>query len=604
MNGVRAVRSALVTAALLIASVPLSMQERATGQEATTEIIVTTNADAKNGDTSSAANLTANSGPDGVSLREAIETTNNDPANYDIRFDASLSGATIRVDPECCGNLPALTGGGVSIDGDIDGDGDADVTIASDDLSHGLNIVSSHNELHALAVQGFRTGVVITASPSHLAALPSAQTFAGNVVRGLVITDAATSGIRLWPIGPDPSHQDCVPSACETHNRWIDTQLVGNTIVTEGGGTGAIEVGLQGVARDVVEGLSIEGNVIRLTQPGHAMNLTVGEGAGADENRIADVVVANNTIDVPDYGFGVNTWAGFRGGSANLVENLRISGNTIRFSGSPPVGQTTRGIVLSLSDGCNTEGCMGPGTVTPTDNVVRRIEIVGNKIEGSTRGVIASDPCCGTDYGSRLRNVRIADNVIEATIPTHDLNPWGIHVGTQGGSVGRVQVVGNSIEQRAPEPRSDYVARLAGAAIGVTGGLGKERGSLRDVLLSRNRLDTPLLGISIIGGGPSDEFAAFEAFRNRVFGVTLRGNNVLQKPVLATRWHRKVKGITVIGGLGGPRPSTGNWERTLRNSVNCVRLRDNVVVGKRDVVAVFGNLGKGAFQNTARLGGC
>lgn len=603
MDARRALRSTLVTAVLLIASIPVSPQESATGQEATTEIVVTTSADAKNGDTSSAVNLGANPGPDGVSLREAIEATNNDLGSYDIRFDVSLSGATIRVDPACCGHLPPLTGGGVSIDGDIDGDGDPDVTIASDGLNHGLNVVSSHNELHALALQGFRNGVLITASPSHLAALPTAQTFAGNVVRGLVISDA-TSGIRIWPIGPDPSHQECLPSACETHNRWTDTQLVGNTIVTEGGGTGAIEVGLQGVAGDVVERLTIEGNVIRLAQPGHAMNLTVGEGAGADENRIADVVVAHNTIEVPDFGFGINTWSGFRGGSANVVEDLRISENTIHFSGSPPVGQTTRGIVLSLSDGCNTEGCMGPGTVSPTDNVVRRIEIVGNVIEGSTRGVIAADPCCGTDSGSRLTDVRIADNVIDVTIPPHDLNPWGIHVGTQGGSVERVKVVRNSIEQRAPEPRSEYVARLAGAAIGVTGGLGKERGSLRDVLVSRNHLDTPLLGISIIGGGPSDEFAAFEAFRNRVFGVTLRGNDVVQKPVLATRWHRKVKGITVIGGLGGPRPSTGNWERTLRNSVKCVRLRDNVVVGKRDVVGVFPNLGKNAFRNTARLGGC
>src|SRR5258708_27675099 len=91
-----------------------------------TDIVVTTNSDAVNGNTSSVAALLADPGPDGISLREAITATNNDPGTHTIRFAASLKGATITLDSQ----LPPLLGGGLTLKGDIDGDGKPDVTLA------------------------------------------------------------------------------------------------------------------------------------------------------------------------------------------------------------------------------------------------------------------------------------------------------------------------------------------------------------------------------------------------------------------------------------------------------------------------------------------
>lgn len=592
---------ALFGGAGALASIP---RARVTGA---TAITVDTAADGHNGDVSSPTALRANPGPDGISLREAIEATNNDPGSYSVRFQASLRGATILVGATCCGNLPALTGGGVSIDGDIDGDGQPDITLADrtgDGASFAFDIVSSGNRLHALRLRGFSDGVLFTAARFGRR-LPSGRTFADNVVSSLVITHAS-SGIRIWPDGPPPGHQECVRPACRTGNHWTDTQIVGNTIQARGGGNGVIDVKLEFVARDTVRGLAVEDNAIRLARRGAAINLKAGSGARADRNRIEDVLVAHNAIALPEAGYGVFTWSGANGGSANLVEGLRILDNTIRFTGDPGAGPFGRGIQFAVSDDCYPPGgCSAPNAVSPKRNAVRRVRIAGNVVKGKATGIVLTDPCCGGRTGSHVRNVRIADNTIRTTLPRRDLNPLGIAISTGGADVSKVVVDHNRVVQHAPGRRSRYAAYLAGGGIGVLGGLAKQKGSLRRVVVSRNRLDTPLSGITILGGGPSgDEPAHREATANRVYGVRLLRNRILRAPRLATRWKRGIRGISVIGGLGSPRRHGSGWLRSVRNSVRCVTLKDNRVAGKRNAVSVFPDLGSHASHNTARLGGC
>src|SRR5205807_7256975 len=85
-----------------------AMSAAAPAARSASDIVVTTVSDATNGDTSSVAALLANPGPDGVSLRESITATNNDPGTRTIRFAPSLKGATITFDSQ----LPPLLGGG------------------------------------------------------------------------------------------------------------------------------------------------------------------------------------------------------------------------------------------------------------------------------------------------------------------------------------------------------------------------------------------------------------------------------------------------------------------------------------------------------------
>jgi hypothetical protein len=97
-----------------------------------TVIMVTNATMAINGDTSSVQALVANPGPDGISLQEAIIATNNDPGMWNIQFASALKGSTIVVDTGS--NIPGLSplsGGNVTINGDIDGDGLPDITLTS-----------------------------------------------------------------------------------------------------------------------------------------------------------------------------------------------------------------------------------------------------------------------------------------------------------------------------------------------------------------------------------------------------------------------------------------------------------------------------------------
>jgi hypothetical protein len=120
--------------------------------------------------------------------------------------------------------------------------------------------------------------------------------------------------------------------------------------------------------------------------------------------------------------------------------------------------------------------------------------------------------------------------------------------------------------------------------------------------VTNNRVDTGLVGILVLGGGPS-RAGPDDATGNRVFRLELRGNVVARVPVLATRWDSRLKGISVIGGLGGAGRPTSAWRAT-GNSVTCVTARDNVVAGRRGDIAVLANVGAGASGNVARLGGC
>ena len=134
-----------------------------------TLITVGSVSDDVNGDVSGVGGLITSPGPDGISLREAIVATNNDPGSYTIGFATALRGETITLGSD----LPPLTGGGVTVEGDIDGDDRPDLTLRTTArqpmpplpvcpvLSCGFHISSSGNRLHALALEGFRVGVLI-----------------------------------------------------------------------------------------------------------------------------------------------------------------------------------------------------------------------------------------------------------------------------------------------------------------------------------------------------------------------------------------------------------------------------------------------------------
>lgn len=123
-----------------------------------TVITVTTTADDVDGDVSTVQGLLTDPGPDGLSLREAILSVNDDPGEYTITFAHDLKGSTIVIGGTGNYYLPPLLAGAVLINGDTDDDNLPDITLtASSTIEYpvGLRILSSNQSLNGLYLEGF-----------------------------------------------------------------------------------------------------------------------------------------------------------------------------------------------------------------------------------------------------------------------------------------------------------------------------------------------------------------------------------------------------------------------------------------------------------------
>jgi hypothetical protein len=167
-----------------------------------TVITVTNATGAVNGDTSSVKALVANPGPDGISLWEALTATNNDPGTWNIQFAPALKGSTIGGP-----GLPFLKGGNVTINGDIDGDGKPDITLAgTSDRPLTLFVLSGGITLNGLALQNCALECVMIQRPSAKFQLPPAtgKTFSNITVSNMTITDFHEAGIMLASTDGEP----------------------------------------------------------------------------------------------------------------------------------------------------------------------------------------------------------------------------------------------------------------------------------------------------------------------------------------------------------------------------------------------------------------
>ena len=522
-----------------------------------TDITVTTTSDATNGDVRTVAGLIANPGPDGISLREAIEATNQDPGSYTIRFAPALAGATITQ------LWPPLTGGGVTVEGDINGDGKPDVTLRPGSESvgkTGFKISSSGNRLHALTLEGFVQGVLLQPDGNDKS-VPSHRTFADNVVSDLVIRGFG-NGIALDSF-QSPECNAFNRSPCPTYNRWTNTAFTGNTI--DAGGF-AFLIDPNASIGDRVEGLTVTGNTIRhdtsaaSARGGAAIQLA--QGGNSTQGRISDVLIARNSIEGVNGDGGIFVASGLQRAQANTIERVRILDNRIHLvkQGAVPCCYA-----IVLDAGSDTWALDTRPVNYPSDNVVRDVQIAGNSVSGSLAAGVRIQ--AGVDAGgsrNRVDNVRVERNVIRSTMMGKGVYLWvGDIVPFEGTYATGNRITGVTIEanrittgKSKPLPgETDY--RTAGGIVLLGGWHYGRRGVIRDVRITNNRIATAQAGIRLIGGLES----------------TARGN-----------------------------------------SVTCVRLAGNRITGTRNVVVVTPNEGRpahpgkpnegGASGNRATLGGC
>jgi len=366
-------------------------------------VITVTNATvAVNGDTSSVAALVANPGPDGISIQEAIIATNNDPGTWNIQFAPALKGSIIDTGNQ---GLAGLTGGNVTINGDIDGDGQPDITLTTSlsTGSAGVTVYSGGNTLYALALQNFWYGVWI--GPAGWAVPVIGATFSNTTVSNLVLTGIQSTGIGVNP--PSPWSADC-------QSNWDHILITGNTI--SGNASGPVlgidlELG-SAAGGDMWQHTTIANNNIVLPMAGGGaavgIGMVVGAGLGAKNNQALDTLIANNTISAAPGTIGIRIAAGQGAASANLMDGMRVIGNQINpvVAGELAAGGINLAVGDAASDDVNGEQSLRPIQYSE-NNIARNIAILSNTIGG----VFAQAACCG-NANSTIENLSILGNTM------------------------------------------------------------------------------------------------------------------------------------------------------------------------------------------------
>ena len=552
-----------------------------TGTEETigTLITVTTDSDVADGDTSSVANLTSTPGADGgISLREAITAANNDPGAETIRFTAAMAGMTVSVGS----SLPPLEDdAGVFINGDIDDNGDPDVTIEDGaNGMFGLLSFASNNRLHALAIEGFANANVLM-RPDFSA---TGETLTNNTISGLVLSESEIAVVQ---------------SGGDTGNHWIDTRMVGNSIQTEFSG---IDLRLHGSTGETIDRATVAGNAITIDpdashELGFGVAVASGLGSDSDDNRISDVLVAHNLIEgTPEGAVFLNaSGSGNVPGVGSVLEDVTVINNRASLE---PIDKATGSFGTSgISVYSGDDFFVGAD-----DNITRRIEVSGNVIDGYGRSGI--NVTAGL-VNSTTEDVTVTDNVIHGIVSSQNFSGpdgivnKGVYISGGGSSDNEVRDVvvrRNTLTTDNPESIETAPLVTGGVIVEAGGGGGPPGGDAENVTIADNVIDTEQLAVNLIGG-----FAYAESTEdNHVSRIRVLRNLIVREPVLATAYQPGIKTLGLIGGAG---PTFGSWSAT-GNSISCVSIEDNIVVGVLDDFSLRQNVGSGAANNTATLGGC
>jgi uncharacterized protein (TIGR03437 family) len=563
-------------------------------------VITVTNATmAINGDTSSVKALVANPGPDGISIQEAILATNNDPGRWNIQFAPALKGSTVVVDTPPSQGLPPLSGGNVTINGDIDGDGQPDITLTSVSASLTVYVMSGGNTLNGLALQGCGMSCVQLRNPSASGGfgpgpVATGTTFSNTTISNLVITNIPTQSAMQSAIDICPN---CGPTVTSpTGNVWDHVLITGNTITGNASGPSKA-INVQVVWGDTVQHTIIANNNLVLPAQG-ALGISLGTGGGLGppdqgSDIVLDTLVINNTISAT---IGIN----FRGGTAvgSLYDGAQVIGNQISTAGGP-------GITFFPAD--VESGLVGTLVQRFNNNIMRNIAILANTIEGPGAGIqiMAGQNAAANNA---ISNVSIMGNTLLNPVMGLANGPatgiflfggrsdYSAFVAT-GNSLSNVLIQANTIQNLAAPGNINFGGgdpqyAIQSAGISAYGGIGAQGNSINGISIANNDVNTPSVGIAITGGSgdgsPTGGPPTFSADNNVVAGAQVFCNQVDQAPTLGVTPSSGIKGINVMAGE----------DVASGNQVQQAYVADNLIAGVLGGASTFTYLGSGGSGNT------
>jgi hypothetical protein len=539
-----------------------------------TVITVTNTSMAINGDTSSVKALVANPGPDGISLQEAVMATNSNPGAWVIQFAPVLKGSTIVVDSGFVGGLSFLTGGNVTINGDIDGDGKPDITLTSLSGATTIFVVSGGNTINGLALQNCHICVEIQ-RPSAKFQLPAATgtTFANIIVSNLTMTNIQYAGILFAPLDGE---LNATPAPL-TRNTWDHIQITGNTITGSASGP-VLGIDLElDAAGDTLQHTIIANNKIVLAMPGAlGIGTNLGSGLGSTGNQTLDTLIANNVISGPTHNDGIRLATGVGSASANLVDGVQIIANHISLGGGI---QQPPGLAIDVVSGDAASDDQYP-SLRPIqyseNNIARNIGILSNTLEGGVGLTIAVQASCCGNSNNTIDNLSILGNTLTGGVQLTAAASGGYfsRPGT-GNMLSNVLIQANSIGSLIPTGNPNFTldGAIAGAGIAVIAGWEEPGNRVNSISIANNDVNTAFIGIGIVGGwgagqGPADP--ASLANNNVVAHPRIFCNQVDQIPTLGVAPASGIKGINVACGM-----DVANG-----NQVQQVRVEDNLIGGR------------------------
>ncbi|MCE5258475.1 MAG: choice-of-anchor D domain-containing protein [Chloroflexi bacterium] len=372
-------------------------------------MVVTNINDVANGDTSSPARLIADPGADGISLREAIEAATHDSdSQITVTFAPALQGETISLTAE----LPLVDSDGVHLNGDIDADGQPDITIDGNGLSRPAfrifnasyiiveGFIITHFDDKGVAIENYNGG--------------DGSEFSNITIRNNTVMNVTRNGVELLLTGVSSS-------------TIRNVEISGNTIQASGGGIGVYASAADGDSFNTLANIAIISNTIQNFGSVREINIEAG-GVYADNNQnntIDGLIIRGNTISGSTDSTILIGAAKRIGCVGNRVQNVQISHNYI--DGTPvtieilSVGggdasvslNTTRQFTITdnilVNGGIHFASASANG---PSGNVISDILIERNQITlAANNGVYFTAGDSGAVY-NRLERVVLRDNRI------------------------------------------------------------------------------------------------------------------------------------------------------------------------------------------------
>ena len=390
-------------------------------------VMVSTERDIVDGDTSQIEALLADPGPDGlVSLREAINAANQTLGLKLISFSSELKGSVIILGQAQTFEEPRLfiTMDQITVNGDVDDDGVSDITLDGTALdsnySSAFVLSASQVTVENLQFVGFQKfALMVCCVDDHCAE----RTYEQITIRNNIITSmVGGGGIVLTPLKLVAYTKD---PTLFSNITMTDIQIIGNRIAVSNGGNGGVFIAAAGAggSDNTMSNILIQNNAI--SSPGATITINGGDGSSyyfgfegeeifSDRNLVEGVTINANTLDPIGIGgdgsrpSGIVLIAGNYGNSDNILRDIVVSENEITANAEyfTYINPTSNGVV----------GGLPLTTRAATGNVIENVELVGNISHASTAAftLLAS---FGTDPApvgatGRITNVWIHDNQI------------------------------------------------------------------------------------------------------------------------------------------------------------------------------------------------